>query len=529
LNKIDETTIVDGKKSAAPSTSKDERAISILVLISRLTGFVRTSAQAYALGVTAVASCYSVANNLPNMLYELVIGGMIVTAFLPTYMAAKRDGGKDGASEYASSLTMVVLVVTGIATALAMIFASQLIWTQSFSAGKNLDSGLATWFFRFFACEVMLYSLSSVLSGILNAERDYIASSAAPIANNAVVTIGFVAYALLVHRSEFLALLCIAIASPLGVVIQVVAQLPSLRKHGISLRHKPSWRGARMRETMALGIPAFVVMIASFVTASFQQSASLAITPSGASVVYYARLWYTLPYAVFSVPITTTAFTEMSDAFVHGKRSDGNVMVGNGVARQLITMLPMTALLMAFAPYLSSILGLSGNGMRLVSEYVIGLAIALPLYAVGMFLQKASSASGTASDFAIANAIGGAAQCVMCMLVQGTGQLWLVGVSTAVFFLVTDIIAVILMARHGVAFSWRLTTKSCVAGLVIALACFMASNGLTMALTACIGTCSGVGILRAIVPCVIVGLPMLTASLYGTSKAFSFLSKRTSA
>lgn len=68
------------------STERSERAISALVLVSRLTGFIRTTAQAYALGVTAIASCYSVANNLPNMLYELVIGGMIVTAFLPTYL-----------------------------------------------------------------------------------------------------------------------------------------------------------------------------------------------------------------------------------------------------------------------------------------------------------------------------------------------------------------------------------------------------------------------------------------------------------
>jgi putative peptidoglycan lipid II flippase len=495
----------------------------VLVLVSRLTGFVRTTAQAYALGVTAIASCYSVANNLPNMLYELVIGGMIVTAFLPTYLAAKRDGGKDGASEYASSLTVVVLAVTGAATALAMLFATQLIWTQSFSAGDNLDTGLAVWFFRFFACEVLLYSLSSVLSGVLNAERDYIASNAAPIANNAVVTAGFVLYSMLAPSDPNAALLGIAIASPLGVLVQVAVQMPSLRKHGISLARKPSWRAARMRETMALGVPAFVVMIMSFVTASFQQSASLAIDPSGASVTYYARLWYTLPYAVFSVPITTTAFTEMSDAFVHGRKRDGERMISVGMARQSMAMLPMSALLVAFAPYLASVLGLSGDGMRMVAEYVRGLAVALPFYAVGMFLQKASSASGCASDFAVANVIGGIAQCVICMAIQGTGMLWLIAMSTVAFFAITDVMTLALMRRHGIAFSGVLTAKSTLVGLVIAIACLGASEWLTAVLTGIVGECVGVGMARALIPCAVIGLPMLGVSLLADRKAFAML------
>ena len=508
---------------AGGGTERSERAISALVLVSRLTGFVRTTAQAYALGVTAIASCYSVANNLPNMLYELVIGGMIVTAFLPTYLAAKRDGGKDGASEYASSLTVVVLAVTGVATVLAMIFATQLIWTQSFSAGNNLDTGLAVWFFRFFACEVLLYSLSSVLSGVLNAERDYIASNAAPIANNAVVTAGFVLYSMLAPSDPNVALLGIAVASPLGVLVQVAVQMPSLRRHGVSLARRPSWRAARMRETMALGVPAFVVMIMSFVTASFQQSASLAIDPSGASVTYYARLWYTLPYAVFSVPITMTAFTEMSDAFVHGRKRDGERMMSVGMARQSMTMLPMGALLVAFAPYLASVLGLSGNGMRMVSEYVSGLAVALPFYAVGMFLQKASSASGCASDFAVANVIGGIAQCVICMAIQWTGMLWLIAMSTVAFFAITDAMTLVLMRRRGIAFSGMLTVKATLIGMLVAVACFGVSEWLTIALTGIIGKCAGVGMLRALVPCVIVGLPMLGASLLATRKAFARL------
>ena len=204
--------------------------MSVLVIISRLTGFLRTWGQAYALGVTVTASCYSVANNLPNSLYEIVIGGMLVTAFLPVYLSIKKRLGREGASAYTSNLVSIVLVLMGAITALCIVFAAQVVWTQSFTATEEFDAQLAVYFFRFFAIEVVLYSLSSIFSGVLNAERDYFWSSAAPIFNNFVTTASFLAYAALIGSNPRLALVLLALGNPLGVAVQVVVQMPSLRK-----------------------------------------------------------------------------------------------------------------------------------------------------------------------------------------------------------------------------------------------------------------------------------------------------------
>ena len=70
---------VSKQKDLSRSTSM----MSVLVLISRITGFLRTWAQAFAMGATVLASCYSIANTLPDQLYELVGAGMLTTAFLP--------------------------------------------------------------------------------------------------------------------------------------------------------------------------------------------------------------------------------------------------------------------------------------------------------------------------------------------------------------------------------------------------------------------------------------------------------------
>lgn len=153
--------------------------MSGLVIVSRLTGFFRTWGQAYAIGVTVMASCYSVANNLPNSLYELVVAGMLTTAFLPVYMSVKKraDAPAPTSTPPTSSPSSSG---HGRDRGPGFIFAAP-VWTQSFSASSDFDFDLTVWFFRFFVIEVVLYALSTIISGVLNAERDYLWSSAAPI------------------------------------------------------------------------------------------------------------------------------------------------------------------------------------------------------------------------------------------------------------------------------------------------------------------------------------------------------------
>ncbi len=163
----------DNQQQTQVSVGRSAAMMSVLVILSRITGFFRTWAQAYALGTTLLASCYTVANNLPNQLYELVIGGMIMTAFLPVYLSVKQKSGQKGANEYVSNLLSIVCVLMSALTVLCIVFAAQLVFIQSAGTDQTQMSN-AVILLRFFAVEILLYFLSSIASGILNAERDYL-------------------------------------------------------------------------------------------------------------------------------------------------------------------------------------------------------------------------------------------------------------------------------------------------------------------------------------------------------------------
>lgn len=81
VNEEETTQSAEEEAKTRESVGRSSAMMSGLIIVSRITGFFRTWAQAYAVGVTMLASCYTIANNLPNLLYELVMGGMLVTAF----------------------------------------------------------------------------------------------------------------------------------------------------------------------------------------------------------------------------------------------------------------------------------------------------------------------------------------------------------------------------------------------------------------------------------------------------------------
>lgn len=514
-------------KETQATVGKSAAMMSVLIVISRVTGFFRTWAQAFALGVTSIASCYTVANNLPNLLYELVVGGMLVTAFLPVYMSVKKKSGVKGASVYSSNLVSIVLLLLGIVTFVSIIFAGPIVLTQSFGAAEGFDHNLATFFFQFFAIEIVLYALSSLLSGILNAERKYFWSTAAPIFNNFICIASFLLYALFMKSQPLAALVILAIGNPLGVFVQVVMQIPSMKKIGIKIRLRINWHDPALKETIAIGVPALIVTVSSFVTVSVQSSSALQVTTAGAAISYYARLWYTLPYAIVAVPISTALFTELSDAVASKKMNAFKKGIASGTKQILFFLIPLTALLIALSPELMGVLnagsGTSSFGSEnyaLASSYLAALATALPFYGICMYLQKVCSSYRHLGLFAVANIIGSIAQVVVCILFTSIFGLNVVAYSSTVFYFVLDIITyAFLRARLG-----RLGLKSVFlsSGRTLIIGVIGAAVAVAIAyLCTHVARISPERSFSAVFICIIAGIPAI-ASSFAAAVLFRF-------
>lgn len=490
---------------------KSSNIVSILVIIGRITGFFRTSVQAWAIGALGLASAYTVANNLPNLLYELVMGGMLITSFLPVYMSVKSKRGKQAAADYASNLTSIVVLVMLVVLVLSLVFAAPIVWTQSAGATEGFDSELAIYFFRWFAIEVVLYALSSLISGVLNAERDYFASNVAPILNNVITIAGFLIYGFLVNDLGLpmgRAIVVLAIANPLGVAVQVLAQVPALMRHGVTLRPHINLHDPALGETLKIGLPTLVLMLISTPTAAVTSSCALSVTPAGASIAYYARVWYVLPFSIFAIPISVTMFTELSGSYMAGKLDTFKGYLASGIRKIVFTLVPMTLYLIVFAPYLVAVFtagSFSGEAAQQTATYLQCLALALPFYGLSSYLQKACSSMIKMNFYMVATIVATVLQIAMCVGLTPLWGLYVVPISSTFFYGSVVIVTLLYIRRELGSIGMKSIAATAVRAFMLGLLGSLVGILILVVLRRVVGSCQGV--LLGALYCVVGGIP----------------------
>ena len=473
--------------------------MSVCVLLSRITGFARTWAMAFALGSTFLSSSYQVANNLPNMLYELVMAGMLVTAFLPVYISVKKKLGDAAGNEYASNLLTIVTALLGAVSLLGILFPQAIVYTQTFYSDQD-TMGTAVFFFQFFAIQTVFYGGSSILSGLLNANRDYFWSTVAPVANNLIVIATFVLFALVSPANPTLALYIIAIGNPLGVAAQMLIQMPALRRNGIRLRPRVNLRDPALRDTVALGAPTIIVMVCSFVTVSVMNAASYCFADDGPSIITYARLWYALPYSLLAIPITTALFTELTHLHEDGDHDGFVRAVTSGTSQIMFLLIPFALYLVVFAFPLVTLYHFGAFTMDNVAQiaaFLAGLAAALPLYGVSSYLQKVFSSLRKMGVFALASVIASVVQVALTMLAvfafqQGASvPIESIAWASVTFYLVADMAAFVYLKRRFGHVGITSIVRACVLGTLLGGAGALAGFGMLQGLQFVFGALSG--------------------------------------
>ena len=158
-------------------------------LASRLTGFLRTLVQAFVLGGAVLSVAYNTANTLPNVVYNLALGGILTSVIVPLIVNAARrnaDGGEAYDQRMFTLITIALLGITIIAMIATVPIADLYKGGISDSHGSN-QLHLMIIFAYFFIPQIFFYGMSSLISAILNARGSFAAPMWTPVVNNFVV------------------------------------------------------------------------------------------------------------------------------------------------------------------------------------------------------------------------------------------------------------------------------------------------------------------------------------------------------
>ena len=346
--------------------------------VSRVTGLLRFVALAWALGQTFLADSYNLANTTPNMLYDVVLGGVLSATFIPVFVDRLSNRSEPEAFESISAVVSVSVVVLFTTTVAALIAAPYIIDaltsldTHATAAQAHrvaLERGVATTLLRWFVIQIAAYGLFALAAALLNTRRRFVAVAWAPIVNNIVCISILVWFGLWAGHGASLAsveqhhtqLILLGLGTSLGVVLQGVALVPSLLQADLRrLRWRWNPRDDALRDVARLGAwtLGFVVanQVALFVVTVLAGSVA---GPDPVSSYTYAYAFFQLPYGIIAVTVMSVVApdlaekwsTDQTEAFLHrmsgGLRAVLALVIPSAVGMLLLAK-PAVALLLGF-------------------------------------------------------------------------------------------------------------------------------------------------------------------------------------
>jgi putative peptidoglycan lipid II flippase len=406
----------NGEKTAKaqPSVQRSTAMMATATMVSRLTGYGRTWACGFALGVSSVASAYFLSNNVPNMIFEFIAGGILSSVFLPVYISQKEKLGSKAAGAYASNLFSLGLLVLGVVSVLATIFAPQIIFTQTFMKKTSPEVvSYSVFFFRFFAIQILFYGVGGLLNSLLNAHREYFWPSVGPIFNNIVVMITMFAFPFISSWNRDFALIWLAVGTSLGVVAMFALQLPSLIRLKIPLRFQIDLKDPALKESLRLTLPVTIFVVVNLIVVSTQTAFALNVSSEGTSIIQYAWPWYQLPYGVIAVALSTALFTELSQAVANNRFDILRYNTRLGLRTTLFAILPLATIIVVLSTLLCGIYRageFTADDVTLVAQILAVWCLSLPFYAVHRFLYRVFSALRDLKGFIVIDTCGRALQ-----------------------------------------------------------------------------------------------------------------------
>lgn len=333
-------------------------AIAALTVLSRLAGFARSTAFSRKVGSGCVGSVYQTANAIPNIVFDIVAGGMLSALVVPLLAPALHRGDRAEANALVSALLSWAVVLLVPLTVIVAVFARPIVSVLLGSgpcAGADAEA-LGARMLVVFAPQVLLYGLGVVLAGVLTASERFTWPALAPLLSSLVVIATYLAFGLqasagidvpaLSHGSEYL----LSGGTTAGVAVLTLCLIPVVWRTGVRVRPTLRFptRLAGSVRTSAWGGAA--TLAATELSTAVMIALANRHSPRGTVVIVtMAQTVFLLPWAVLSLPIATTTFPRLAAAWQAGDVSDVRRRLGGALDVLVAAAAGGTAVLVAVA------------------------------------------------------------------------------------------------------------------------------------------------------------------------------------
>jgi putative peptidoglycan lipid II flippase len=364
------------------------------LIASRILGWLRLSVIGATFGETPQLDAFWAAFRIPNALFELLVAGALASAFIPVfagYLAKERENEAwHVASSVMNVLVLSLVVLSGVMWLAAPWIVPTLIVSPSFAARPGqLD--LTIELTRIMLLSPIFMGLSSLVTGVLQSYRQFLAGAIAPLVYNGVQIL-FALFA-----SPFVGIHALAYGVVAGAAMMFLVQVPELtfRRTKYQLTFDLGHAGVREifllagPRTLALGAVQIVFFVDTYLASGMR--------PGSLTALNYAFQLMLLPLGVFSIAISAAVFPTLSHYASLGQAVKMREALQQAIRWILFLTLPTAILMVVLRRPIVNLLFQYGefgpDARELVQAAFLFYALGLAGHALVQILARAYYAS----------------------------------------------------------------------------------------------------------------------------------------
>lgn len=420
--------------------------ILVVTVFARIAGFLRYLVFGASVGAGDVGTAYSTANMLPNVLFEVVAGGVLAAVVVPLIAGLVPEGDPENqvgsestldpeevrtlraeergkaategaalADRIVSSLFTWTLLGTGVLAALVIACAAPL--AQLLLAADSPEAAgvaLGATLLRIFAMQLPLYGVSVVLAAYLQARKRFLWPAMMPLLSSVMVMISYRVYAQLVPPVATTTTIgqpatwWLGWGTTAGVAVMALPVVIVALRSGLRLRPRLRMPSGYGRRALALGAAGLGAVGAQQAVLALVMVLAMRAGGVGTLPVFqYAQALYLLPYAVLVVPLVTSVFPHLSELRLVGDRAGFAKLAAVSVRTVMAVSVVGAAMLLAAGPALEQFFRLIDRaGAVGVGSTTAGLSLGLVGFAVATQCTRILAAALRAKDALLVGSVG---------------------------------------------------------------------------------------------------------------------------
>ena len=377
-------------------------------IISRIAGFIRNVLTVAVLGTTLLADTFNVANTMPNIIYNLMVGGALTAIFVPQLVKAidHDDEGVDFASRLITTISSILLLLTVI----GIIFAPWLvkIYAPEFSApGFEAEHNLAIAFMRYCLPQIFFLGIFTMLGQVANARGSFAPLMWAPIANNLVGIVLMSYFLFLVPKFSAATItgrqtLILGVGTTIGVIVQSLVLIPAVKRTNFHLKLKFGLSGLGKSFSLAgwtliyvlISQLGYLITVNVATTAAVRSAAAGIKTGVGITPYTNAYFVFLLPYSIITISLITALLPHLSKLAHQGKKLEVKEEIVRAVRTVGVITIPAGTAFFFFGPLISRTIFMSLNikDGNYLGYVLSGLGIGVVAFSINIILVRAFNA-----------------------------------------------------------------------------------------------------------------------------------------